>query len=384
MHWTHQGTRIIVLGHAAARIRSASRTSRQTVWWVCWCRPERQPMEKSNQFVALTLCLRSVRDHAPGQRILTREICHDALRCSRGSYRFPRPRHDTARLGPNGRQSPRAARQGGIPELVQPCGAGEFLRGVAMLHSFWYSATARRPSARCSRRTRRCAHRHLGHRLDPDGQSARRRRRRAEGCGAARRRRSTRAGRSARRPQRERDYIEAVAAYYEDFANRPERARQLIARQGIRGAGRALSRTTTRRRSSTRSTSPGRSRRPTRPIRPTCKAAAILEKQFAKHPDHPGVAHYLIHSYDAPPIAQQGLPAARRYAQIAPAAPHALHMPSHIFTRVGAWAESVATNRRSADVARRRQRAPTRRCTPWTTWCTPICSSARDDDARSA
>ena len=83
------------------------------------------------------------------------------------------------------------------------------------------------------------------------------------------------------------------------------------------------------------------------------KAAAILEKQFIKYPDHPGVAHYLIHSYDAPPIAQQGLPAARRYASIAPAAPHALHMPSHIFTRVGAWADSAATNRRSAEVAKK-------------------------------
>jgi hypothetical protein len=61
----------------------------------------------------------------------------------------------------------------------------------------------------------------------------------------------------------------------------------------------------------------------------------------------------LIHSYDAPPIAQKGLPAARRYASIAPAAPHALHMPSHIFTRVGAWEDSAATNKRSADVAKK-------------------------------
>jgi len=64
-----------------------------------------------------------------------------------------------------------------------------------------------------------------------------------------------------------------------------------------------------------------------------------------------GVAHYLIHCYDAPPIAAQGLTAAARYAEIAPDAPHALHMPSHIFTRVGAWSDSVATNRRSATVA---------------------------------
>ena len=82
------------------------------------------------------------------------------------------------------------------------------------------------------------------------------------------------------------------------------------------------------------------------------KAAAILGKVFAEQPDHPGVAHYLIHSYDFPPIAQKGLDAARRYAKIAPSAPHALHMPSHIFTRVGYWQESIDTNRLSAEAAK--------------------------------
>jgi hypothetical protein len=81
-------------------------------------------------------------------------------------------------------------------------------------------------------------------------------------------------------------------------------------------------------------------------------AVVILNQQFAKHPDHPGVAHYLIHSNDFPAIAAQGLVAANCYAQIAPDAPHALHMPSHIFTRVGMWKESVETNRRSVDAAR--------------------------------
>jgi hypothetical protein len=81
------------------------------------------------------------------------------------------------------------------------------------------------------------------------------------------------------------------------------------------------------------------------------KAAAILEKVFADQPNHPGVAHYLIHSYDFPPIAAKGLPAAKRYASIAPSAPHALHMPSHIFTRVGSWQESIETNRASAKAA---------------------------------
>jgi hypothetical protein len=78
------------------------------------------------------------------------------------------------------------------------------------------------------------------------------------------------------------------------------------------------------------------------------KAAEILERIFAEQPNHPGVAHYLIHSYDYPPIADRGLSAARRYANIAPSAPHALHMPSHIFTRLGIWQESIDSNRASA------------------------------------
>jgi len=81
------------------------------------------------------------------------------------------------------------------------------------------------------------------------------------------------------------------------------------------------------------------------------KAAGILEKVFAEQPQHPGVAHYLIHSYDFPPIANKGVTAARRYASIAPAAPHAQHMPSHIFTRVGSWQESIDSNRASARAA---------------------------------
>ena len=82
------------------------------------------------------------------------------------------------------------------------------------------------------------------------------------------------------------------------------------------------------------------------------KAAQLLEPLLDAHPDHPGVAHFLIHSYDFPPLAEKGLAAARRYASIAPSAAHALHMPSHIFTRIGAWEDSAATNRRSEDIAR--------------------------------
>ena len=83
------------------------------------------------------------------------------------------------------------------------------------------------------------------------------------------------------------------------------------------------------------------------------KAGAILDPLFAKMPNHPGLAHYIIHAYDAPPLAPKALAAARAYAGIAPAVPHALHMPSHTFTRVGLWQESVATNTKSADTAER-------------------------------
>ncbi len=83
------------------------------------------------------------------------------------------------------------------------------------------------------------------------------------------------------------------------------------------------------------------------------KAGAMLEKIFAEQPDHPGVAHYIIHSYDVPPLAAKALNAANRYAQIAPASSHALHMPSHTFTRVGYWQQSIDTNRASAAAAKR-------------------------------
>jgi len=82
------------------------------------------------------------------------------------------------------------------------------------------------------------------------------------------------------------------------------------------------------------------------------KGAAILQPIFARQPRHPGVAHYLIHLYDYPPIAEKGLDAARAYAKIAPDAAHAQHMPSHIFTRVGYWKESIDSNKVAQRVAR--------------------------------
>jgi hypothetical protein len=78
------------------------------------------------------------------------------------------------------------------------------------------------------------------------------------------------------------------------------------------------------------------------------EAAAILEKVLAAQPEHPGALHYLIHSYDFPPLADRGLAAAQRFGEVAPSAPHALHMPSHIYSMLGMWQESRSVTGRDA------------------------------------
>ena len=225
-----------------------------------------------------------------------------------------------------------------------------FETGVAMLHSFWYSAAektfrdvlAQDPS--CAIANWGIAAILMSNPLAGQGASPK---------GAAAAQAAIDQGRRVSpKTQRERDYIEAVAAYYQDFSTRSERSRQesrakafeaLAARYPDDDEAQIFSALYIA----------GTQSQADQTYAAYLKAAAILEKMFVKYPDHPGVAHYLIHSYDAPPIAKQGLPAARRYASIAPAAPHALHMPSHIFTRVGAWEDSAATNLRSAEAAKK-------------------------------
>jgi hypothetical protein len=80
-------------------------------------------------------------------------------------------------------------------------------------------------------------------------------------------------------------------------------------------------------------------------------AGTVAEKVLTRIPDHPGAHHYIIHAYDYPPLAEKALKVARSYGDIAPDIPHALHMPSHIFTRLGLWQESITMNRRSAAAA---------------------------------
>ena len=153
------------------------------------------------------------------------------------------------------------------------------------------------------------------------------------------------------RSQRERDYIDALAVMYADhekvdhrtrivaYAKAMEQLAQRYPKDDEAQIHYALALNT--------SASPA-----DKTYASQLKGAAILEPIATRQPQHPGVAHYLIHLYDYPPIAEKGLNAARLYAKIAPGAAHAQHMPSHIFTRVGYWKESIASNKVAQRVAK--------------------------------
>jgi tetratricopeptide (TPR) repeat protein len=149
---------------------------------------------------------------------------------------------------------------------------------------------------------------------------------------------------------RERDYIAALTALYTDHATVPHRQRALAYEQAMEKLATTYPDDVEAKILYALTVSANHDLNDKTFARPL-KAAGLLEPLFAAYPQHPGVAHYLIHSYDYPPIAPKGVEAAKRYAQIAPDAAHAQHMPSHIFTRVGAWRESVASNQRSVATA---------------------------------
>jgi hypothetical protein len=152
--------------------------------------------------------------------------------------------------------------------------------------------------------------------------------------------------------ERERAYIAAVGNLYGDFENTSQRARLIAYRDAMRDVAAkyptdheaqifyALAITASE--DPADKTYAGR-----------LKAGEILEKLFEEEPDHPGLAHYIIHTYDVPPLASRALAAARRYSAIAPDAPHALHMPSHTFTRTGYWQDSITSNIAAAASAKR-------------------------------
>ena len=151
---------------------------------------------------------------------------------------------------------------------------------------------------------------------------------------------------------RERAYIAAVSKLYADFEKTPQQVRLLAYRNAM--ADLAFHYPQDQEASIFYAVALAASEEPTdKTYASRLKAGAILEALFAQEPEHPGLAHYIIHTYDVPPLAGRALQAARRYSAIAPDAPHALHMPSHTFTRLGYWQNSIDSNLAAAAAARR-------------------------------
>lgn len=153
------------------------------------------------------------------------------------------------------------------------------------------------------------------------------------------------------RSERERQFIAAAAAYFRDAGQSPHPARAKAYEVGMQQAARSNPKDTETQvfyaLSLLATAAPEDRAHANQKL-----AASILEPIYAEHPDHPGAAHYLIHAYDSTELAPRGVAAARAYSKIAPSAPHALHMPSHIFTRLGLWDDSIASNQAARTAAR--------------------------------
>lgn len=223
----------------------------------------------------------------------------------------------------------------------------KFNRAVALLHSFWYDE-AEKGFVDVTKTDPKCGMGHWGVAMTwyhPVWQPPTK----AElqnGIAAA-----EKASLVSARTQREKDYIAAIATFYKDSDKLDHRTRSLAYEKAMeqlhlrypkdREAGIFYSLALLGTALPTDKTYANQK-----------KAAGILNKVLAAEPNHPGVAHYIIHSFDYPALADLALAAARSYSKIAPDSPHALHMPSHIFIRLGLWTESIESNLASAQAAR--------------------------------
>ena len=226
---------------------------------------------------------------------------------------------------------------------------GDFNHAVALLHSFWFGASAAAFTAiadkdpACGMAWWGVAMSKWGNPFAPSRPVAAL----EQGRDAIGKARSAGA-----KTERERNYIEAVAALFTDFDRVDQRTRTVNYERAMEQVYQKHPRD--REAATFYALAVNQTALPSdKTYAQQLKAAAILEQLFKETPDHPGAPHYLIHAYDHPPLAERALPAARRYAKIAPDAPHALHMPSHTFTRVGYWQDSITTNRASAEAARK-------------------------------
>jgi hypothetical protein len=230
-----------------------------------------------------------------------------------------------------------------------PALGDDFDRAVALLHSFWYGAAANAFTT-IAEKDATCAIAWWGVAMSRWGNPfAGQRPEVALKDGSAAVAKATAGGKPT---DREAMYIAAVAELFKDYEKVPQRTRTLNYERAMQSLYEKYPQD--REAAAFYALAVNQTALPTdKTYAQQLKAAAILEELFKGQPDHPGVAHYLIHAYDHPPLAERALPAAQRYAKIAPDAPHALHMPSHTFTRVGFWEDSIATNEASARAARK-------------------------------
>jgi tetratricopeptide (TPR) repeat protein len=226
--------------------------------------------------------------------------------------------------------------------------APRFDRGIALLHSFEFAASMREfegvlvADSTCAMAWWGIALGRWGNPMVPNLRPAPALLRGWEAVEAARRV-------ADGATDRERDYIAAVSQLYED-PGKDQRVRQ-VAYEEAMAALAAKHPDDTEARVFHAISIVGTASPSDKTYSNQLRAGAMLEELFRQNPDHPGLAHYIIHSYDVPALAERASAAAERYADIAPAAAHALHMPSHTFTRVGMWDQSIRTNLRSMEVA---------------------------------
>ena len=232
-----------------------------------------------------------------------------------------------------------------FPVSCSPAAQERFERGVAMLHSYWFTEGGKTFEA-IVREEPSCVMAYWGLAVNLLGNSL---------VGPPPAKDAQKAwevldkAKDEAKTQRERDWIEALSAYYRDhdkvsvddrllaYTKAMEQLTQRYPDDFEAWAYYAL-------------TLQASAPKTDKTYSNQQKSAAILEKLYKQNPQHPGVSHYLIHAYDYPPLADKGIAAARRYAGIAPAAPHARHMPSHIYSMVGLWEESIASNRSALQV----------------------------------
>jgi len=236
-----------------------------------------------------------------------------------------------------------------FPISCSPAVQQQFNRGVALLHSFAYTA-AENAFQEVAEQDQRCAMAHWGiamahfHELwDPPV---------APATISVAQQEIQRAQQIGTSSERERQFITALALIYQDAATVPYRTR-------ASNYERAMSSLAAKNRKDTEAQTFFAlallaNESPTDQTHAKQKQAAdLLEPLYRAYPQHPGIPHYLIHAYDNAELAPRGLPAARVYSKIAPSTPHALHMPSHIFTRLGLWQDSIASNLAARNAAHR-------------------------------